>query len=217
MHPDKLPSILHSLATDADYIDHKVTRTDQPLRRFLAGFLSHYPWWIKSLYGVRAGLVRLLGMRQRHPGVALSLGPDEIPFEPGAQATIFKVLQAQEDAYWICAASDRHLTATLGIVREATLSGTVIHVVTLVHHHHWTGPVYLALIRPFHHLVVESMIAAGKRYGQPQPRGASLGAWLVAIAVLHQLVGLFYYQGALNTDGAYAVMFTCKVYATAVG
>jgi hypothetical protein len=35
------------------------------------------------------------------------------------------------------------------------------HVLTIVHYHHWTGPLYFNAIRPFHHLVVGSMVNAG--------------------------------------------------------
>jgi hypothetical protein len=192
-----LPKIFNTYAAGADYVDHKTSRTSLPLREFLAGFLSHYPWWIKALYEVRAGLVRVLGIRQRLGGYQLTPAADQIPFAPGQQATIFKVRQAVEDQYWIAEASDKHLTATLGVVREPAGDQAVFHIVTLVHHHHWTGPVYFNLIRPFHHLVVGSMIQAGVGSGQDRPRGASLGLWLLAIALLHQAVGMYFYWDGL--------------------
>jgi len=36
-------------------------------------------------------------------------------------------------------------------------------VVTVVRYHAWNGPVYFNMIRPFHHLVVGRMAAAGVR------------------------------------------------------
>jgi uncharacterized protein DUF2867 len=36
-------------------------------------------------------------------------------------------------------------------------------VVTNVHYHNWAGPVYLQVIRPFHHVVVTRMAQAGRK------------------------------------------------------
>ncbi len=157
-----LPAAVRPWAEDADWIDHKVVGAEaRSLREFLAGFLSHYPWWVKALYGVRAVFVRLLGMRQPGAPAPLYLTPETVPFAPGSWATIFRVDAATEDDHWIGSATDRHLTARVAIVLEPVGQGARFHVVTLVHHHRWTGPVYLAVIRPFHHLVVDSMIRAG--------------------------------------------------------
>ena len=160
-----LPAPVRPFGVGADYLDEKTARSDATLRVFLAGFLSHYPWWVVILYGVRAVFVRFLGMRQRSAHVSLHLTPAEVPFRAGAPATIFRVDAAREDAYWIASATDRHLTARVAILREPTGFGTRFRVITIVHHHHWTGRVYLAAIRPFHHIVVRGMIRAGQRAG----------------------------------------------------
>lgn len=147
----------------ADHVDVKAIESAASLREFLAGFLSYYPAWIKALYGVRAVFVSLLGMKQPHASsFSLHLTPDQIPFEAGRQSTIFTVKDSCEDAFWFAGVSERHLTADLLIGREPLSSGRVrYHIGTVVHYHHWTGPVYFNVIRPFHHLVVHSMIKAG--------------------------------------------------------
>jgi hypothetical protein len=73
------------------------------------------------------------------------------------------VRTAKEDIYWVSEApEDKHLKAYFGVVAEK-LSGrrTRFHVFTSVKYLHWTGPVYFNLIRPFHHLVVSSMMRNG--------------------------------------------------------
>ena len=167
--PDSLPPVVRPYAVGADYVDSKLATGSVSLREFLAGFLSHYPWWIVGLYGVRAVFVRVLGMRQRGAPAALHLEPDDVPFAPGAWATIFRVEAAEEDRYWIGVATDRHLAARIAIVREPVGDGVRFLFVRVVQHRNWAGPVYLACIRPFHHMVVGSMIRAGLR---PR-RGAS--------------------------------------------
>ncbi|MCU0466360.1 MAG: DUF2867 domain-containing protein, partial [Anaerolineae bacterium] len=77
---------------DVDHYDEKVVEGEQSLREFLAGFLSYYPAWIKGLYGIRAGFVRLLGMKQEMPeGGTPKLKPEDIHFEGGKPGTIFVV------------------------------------------------------------------------------------------------------------------------------
>ena len=58
--------------------------------------------------------------------------------------------------------TDTHLTAALVVVAHPLNFGRRrFEVITVVHYHRWTGPVYFNVIRPFHHLVVGSMIHAG--------------------------------------------------------
>ena len=70
---------------------------------------------------------------------------------------------AREEQYWVAEIKDKHLKALLGVVVEP-LPGQQqkrFHVLTVVYYRNWAGPVYFNAIRPFHHLVVESMALAG--------------------------------------------------------
>lgn len=152
------------LLANAHHIDEKTIEGRVTLREFLAGMLSYYPGWIRFLYHVRAGFVRLLGMRQEKMPAMPHLRPEDIVFTPGVRETIFTVEAAQEDAYWIAFARDSHLTAYLSVSVEALEDGrNRFHVTTVVHYHNWAGPVYFNVIRPFHHVVVQSMMRAGVR------------------------------------------------------
>jgi len=151
-----------------DYTDVKTIEAKVPLRAFIAGMLSHYPWWIVALYRIREILVRTLGLvRHEKPEVLPNIDPEELAFEPGRNATFFIVCAALEDAYWVSETpADKHLKAYLGVVVEALADGrSRFHVFTTVTFLHWTGPVYFNLIRPFHHLVVWEMMKAGAARG----------------------------------------------------
>jgi hypothetical protein len=51
------------------------------------------------------------------------------------------------------------LTGYLAVVAEPLAHGrTRFHNITVVKYHRWTGPLYFKVIRPFHHLVVRSMV-----------------------------------------------------------
>jgi len=165
--PAELQSIaeLRQLAQTADHIDVKVVEGDNTFREFIAGLMNFSPGWIKALYRVRWAFVRVLGMKQN--GIPKSPGmlPENVPMQSGEKAAFFKVDYAQPDHFWIVSAKEAHLTAYLGVVMQPLQGGKRrFHVITIVKYHRWTGPVYFNLIRPFHHLVVNSMARAALRY-----------------------------------------------------
>jgi len=133
------------------------------MRTFLAGMFSYSPDWLIWLYYVRAGFVRLLGMRQGRIQATFSLRPEKVPMQEGKKVAFFTIRMVEEERYWIAAAEDTHLEALLGIIIEP-LPGTSqrhFHVLTIVHYRNWAGPVYFQVIQPFHHLVVGGMARAG--------------------------------------------------------
>jgi hypothetical protein len=155
-------SNVSQLQRRADHFDAKTIEGEANLREFLAGMLSYSPIWVKALYGIRWGFVRLLGMKQESIPKAPALRPEDIPFEAGKWATFFQVEAAEEEKFWIASATDKHLSAYLLVAAERlNPKQQRFHVGTIVHYHHWTGPVYFNVIRPFHHLVVSSMMRAG--------------------------------------------------------
>jgi hypothetical protein len=160
---EKYPEIT-ALLKGADHVDVKIVEGHASLREFIAAMLSYYPWWIVSLYYVRAVFVRLLGMRQPgRPDELPRLKPEDISMTAGEHAAFFIVHLAREEEYWIAETpEDKHLQAHFGIVVEPVNHNlNRFHVVTIVHYKHWTGPVYFNTIRPFHHLVVRRMARAG--------------------------------------------------------
>ncbi|MCB0036824.1 MAG: DUF2867 domain-containing protein [Anaerolineales bacterium] len=158
---DQIPEMAPFLA-NANHIDIKTAEGELTLREFIANMFSYQPPWITFLYHVRKYFVRLLGMRQEGVPQAQHMAPHDVTMLPGQKATFFEVKAAAEERLWIAAASESHLTAHLGVVVEP-LAGSRkrFHVLTIVHYHRWTGPVYFNVIRPFHHLVVGQMVKAG--------------------------------------------------------
>ncbi len=150
------------LISDANHVDVKQFEGEVRLRQFLASMLSYNPGWIKFLYHVRGGFVRLLGMKQDGIPQMDRIKPEEIAMTPGDQAAFFEVKAAEEDHFYIAGATESHLTAHLIVVREPINEQlNRFYVITVVHYHRWTGPVYFNVIRPFHHIVVEQMGQAG--------------------------------------------------------
>lgn len=163
----KLISITPEIApflADADHIDVKTVTGAVSMREFIAAMFAVQPGWVNILWGVRAAFVRVLGMRQTRIPRSAPVQPADVPMIAGQRAWIFTVWQAAEERYWIGGSDDHHLKAGVAVVVEP-LGGEQrrFHIVTIVHYHHWTGPLYFNVIRPFHHLVVGNMIAAGMR------------------------------------------------------
>lgn len=154
---------LMPLLEGANHVDIKVVEGEMTMREFIAGMFSYYPSWIKNLYRVRWGFVRLLGMKQE--GIPQSshmrMRPEDVSLTPGEKATFFTVEMAEDGRFWVAGASESHLDAYLGVVVEPLAEGNRFHVITIVHYNNWAGPVYFNVIRPFHHLVVSKMAKAG--------------------------------------------------------
>lgn len=160
-----LPAI-QKILIDSDHFDEKMIESDVTLREFIAGFLGYHPAWIKALYGIRAVFVRFLGMKQGNVPIS-RLTPETISFTAGDMATFFKIAEGTNETVWIAKAVDDHLTGYVIIAVEPLTNGlNRFHIGTIVHYHKWTGPVYFNIIRPFHHIVVQSMMKAGAQYKQ---------------------------------------------------
>lgn len=155
---------LDDLIGDADHVDVKTVDADVSLREFVAGALAHEPSWIRQLYRARSILARLLRLKDPDVAASVKLAPADIPFDPGSSISFFRVVDAVEDRRFVVEASDNHLTGQLAVIAEPLGSGrNRFFVATIVRYHRWTGPLYFNLIRPFHHLVVRSMVKAGAR------------------------------------------------------
>lgn len=167
---------LPALLANANHVDVKVVEGNVSLREFVAGMLSYYPGWIRFLYRVRGRFVRLLGMKQKGVPPQIRIRPEDVSMTPDAPAAFFRVKMAEEERYWVAGITESHLTAHLGVVMESLPAGNRFYVLTIVHYHRWTGPVYFNVVRPFHHLVVSKMARAGTRNawrpagGQPATR-----------------------------------------------
>ena len=155
---------LAPLLDHADHIDVKIVTGTISMRQFIASMLSYQPAWVTLLYRIRAVFVRFLGMRQEGVPRVIPMKPNNIPMQSGRKIAFFTVRMAEEERYWVAEAEDSHLRAALGVIVEPLPNDRKkFYVITVVHYHNWAGPVYFNAIRPFHHLVVGSMVKAGIR------------------------------------------------------
>lgn len=147
------------LLAGADHVDTKTARTTAPLREFVAAALSGQSPVMRLLWRARQALAVALRLRETEVPTGNQIRPDEVSFAPGDKVAFFTVKSGEENRYLILEASDNHLVGYLALVAEPAAER--IHATTVVHYRKWTGRLYFAVVRPFHHIIVQRMVKAG--------------------------------------------------------
>lgn len=208
--------ILHSIEhlkawnQTADHVDVHSIKGTCDFKTFIVGAINYSPFWMKALYAVRWGFVRVLGMKQEGLPTSIHYTAETLPMKKGESVGFFTVEEVQEDLLWAATASESHLTARLVFVREIQEDGTILfHLVTFVNYHNWKGPIYFNTIRPFHHLVVRAMMRSSVASSTPPRHNIFIrntGRLTMWIALLHTFVGLWIFWKPL-TDITQAGVF----------
>ncbi len=135
------------------------TQDIEALTRFM---LDKQALWFRLLNGVRDVAVAGFGLKT-------SRQLRQAPSTDGtARIYIFRVYEITPDEA-ILGEDDKHLDFRVSVQRR---SGDIV-VTTVVHCHNLLGRLYLALITPFHHLVVKSMLRRAAHRGWPQLTSAA--------------------------------------------
>lgn len=130
----------------------------EALARFL--FL-HRPLWVGLLMGVRDAVVGRLGLK-----TASALKP---PGAGGARIGIFRLYEANTVEV-VVGEDDRHLDFRASAMVQPGLQGGAgarLVLTTVVHCHNRLGRGYIAVIAPFHRLVVQAYLRRAARAGWP--------------------------------------------------
>ena len=109
--------------------------------------LARAPRWIEVLLALRNFLVAPLGLKTSAPD------------EPGARDIIgiFPVVRQTPDRL-VAGFNDKHLDFRVVVDIASAGPGQQVTATTLVLTHNWLGRFYLAIILPFHRLVVPAML-----------------------------------------------------------
>lgn len=131
--------------TDAFCIE--VSDRDLDARRAAERMMARQPRWAEALLSLRNLLVAPLGLKTSGAGLAA----------PRDMIGIFPVVSETPERL-IAGFNDRHLdfrivvdVTPLGDARQVTAT-------TLVKTHNWLGRTYLAIIMPFHRLIVPTLL-----------------------------------------------------------
>jgi hypothetical protein len=131
--------------TDAFCIE--VSDHDLDARRAAERMMARQPRWAEALLSLRNLLVAPLGLKTS--GASLAAPRDMIGIFPVVSETPERL---------IAGFNDRHLD--FRVVVDVTPPGDVRQVTatTLVKTHNWLGRTYLAIIMPFHRLIVPALL-----------------------------------------------------------
>ncbi len=139
-----------ALLAGAQFIDAfriATARPDLDARHAAEAMVARQPRWIEWLLALRNFIVAPLGLKTS--GAADGAARDMIGIFPVVSETPERL---------VAGFNDKHLdfrlvvdVASAGAVRSITAT-------TLVHTHNWFGRAYLAVILPFHRLIVPAML-----------------------------------------------------------
>jgi hypothetical protein len=159
VHEITPPSDTDTLLAGAQFADAfrvEVSDRDLDARRAAERMMARQPRWAEALVSLRNLLVAPLGLRTSGAGL--------VP--PKDMIGIFPVVSQTPDRL-IAGFNDHHLD--FRVVIDVTEPGDVRQVTatTLVKTHNWFGRTYLAIIMPFHRLIVPALLrqVAGQRTG----------------------------------------------------
>ena len=139
-----------TLLPDAQFIDaHRVNvgDTDIDAREACVRMVLHPPRWIDTLLRLRNILVVPFGLKTSGEGAPA----------PGGLIGLFPVVSETPERL-VAGFNDYHLDFRLVVEVSSIAEGRQVTSTTLVRTHNLLGRAYLALIMPFHKLVVRGMM-----------------------------------------------------------
>jgi hypothetical protein len=134
---------------------------EAPLTRALSveeayrAVFGHAPAWADALMKIRGWMVYAFGLK--HPTKEQFLAAEETfhrPAQVGQRIGIF-TLQSIEPQELIAGEDDAHLDFRVSVFKGSEATVTVT---TVVHINNLFGRIYIAAIKPFHRLIVRSML-----------------------------------------------------------
>ncbi len=116
--------------------------------------------WFRALLRLRDAAVAGFGVKTSRQlrAEVISGGAGHIDFFP---------IRGRSDRELVLGEDDRHLDFRASVLLRPTGTGRELVATTVVHCHNGFGRLYLAVIRPFHHLVVRSSLRRAARDGWP--------------------------------------------------
>lgn len=116
-------------------------------RRAAEKLFAHNPDWIDALLRLRNTLVRPFGLKTSGLGEPAS----------GGMIGIFPVISETPERI-VAGFDDRHLDFRVVVDIESSRPGHQVTATTLVKTHNLLGRAYLAVVLPFHRLIVRSLL-----------------------------------------------------------
>jgi hypothetical protein len=124
-----------------------------------AAVFGHRPSWIMALLQVRGLFAKITDLK--HPPITdvgpIEPGPERRPYAVGERVGLFTVqgITAKE---LILGLDDKHLNFRVSVLRSKQNGVDKVTVSTVVELHNSLGRAYLFVVKPFHKLIVRSIL-----------------------------------------------------------
>jgi hypothetical protein len=145
--PDVDTAVWLAGAQFADAFRIAVDGTPLDARIAAQRMMGRSPRWVEFLLSLRNALVAPFGLKTSGAGEKTA----------GGLIGIFPVLSETPDRL-VAGFDDHHLDFRVVVDVEASGQAQQVTATTLVRTHNWLGRTYLAIIMPFHRLVVRSLL-----------------------------------------------------------
>ena len=136
----------------ADAYRVAIEGTQVNARRAAEKMFARGPRWAEALLALRNILVRPFGLKTSGEGEPA----------PGGVIGLFPVVSETADRL-VAGFNDRHQDFRVVIDVAPSAGGQEITTTTLVRTHNWLGRIYLAIVLPFHRLIVRNMLQRASR------------------------------------------------------
>jgi hypothetical protein len=114
------------------------------------------PGWVNALFKLRNILVRPFGLEtgesENHPEKL------KVMLRSGSGSNGLMSVTGKSDNETVILLSDKHLDTHMSVYIEEKGTSQLVMVITLVHYHNRLGKIYFFFIRPFHKVIVKSML-----------------------------------------------------------
>lgn len=115
------------------------------------------PKWVKALMKLRNTLVKAFGLKTEKPEDFHST------FKVGGYIGYFQIFSIQQNEIML-GADDKHLNFRVSIYNSDENQFN-IKVTTLVQYNNRFGGIYMAIVKPFHHLIVKKIVRQAYKSG----------------------------------------------------
>ncbi len=123
-------------------------------------FFSSGPKWIGKLFVIRNKIVSIFGLKTSGKVVDRKQQLENFKCEPGERLGLFKVFY-KTDSEVVLGEDDKHLNFRVSLFlnkHKTNLNKKEIIVSTTVQFNNWFGRLYFLPVRPFHKIIVPTML-----------------------------------------------------------
>jgi hypothetical protein len=117
---------------------------------------TSFPWWARPLYSLRNLLVRPFSLMTGRIPERREIDPSVV-FKTGERAVFFTVIDHTETEV-LMGEEDKHLGFRVALLVEDRAGMRSVCATTLVQYHNALGRWYFKVVKPFHRIIVKSLL-----------------------------------------------------------